>query len=55
MLSAVDLLIVNDVMLPLIHKLHIEDHPPRANSKNFHAHLALQLNTKPLQPEPMQQ
>ena len=37
-----DYVILNDMVLQLV----IEDHPPRRNTKNFNAHLALTLKCK---------
>ena len=41
-----DYIILNDMALQLTTDLAIEDHPPRRNAKNFHAHLALILTCK---------
>ena len=38
-----DYVILNDMALQLTTDLVIEDHPPKQNAKNFHAHLALLL------------
>ena len=44
--TTVDYVIQNDMALQLMTGLVIEDHPPRRNAKNFHAHLALTLMCK---------
>ena len=41
--SMVDYLIVNNAALSYVHSIDIQDHPPWWTSKNYHAHLILQL------------
>ena len=41
-----DYVILNDMERQLTTDLVIEDHPPRQNAKNFHAHLALSLRCR---------
>ena len=41
-----DYVILNDMAQQLTTDLVIEDHPPRRNAKNFHAHLALALKCR---------
>ena len=41
-----DNVILNDMAWQLTTNLIIEDHPPRQNAKNFHAHLALSLECR---------
>ena len=44
--TTVDYVILNDMAQQLTTDLVIEDHPPRQNAKNFHAHLAVSLKCR---------
>ena len=49
--STVDYLVVNDAALLMVARAIIVDHPFRPTCKNYHSHLMLHLNHKPLQAE----
>ena len=47
--SMVDFFVVNDAALPTVARAIIVDHPFQPMCKNYHSHLMLHLNRKPLQ------
>ena len=47
--TRVDYLVVNDMALLTVSRAFIVDRPFRPTCKNYHSHLMLHLNRKPLQ------